>query len=59
MNGVIWRKWVEVFPAPAGVILKLLLKLQRECGFPRTCGGDPTATASIYSSFVFSPHLRG
>ena len=36
-----------LFPAPAGVIPALKQALDEKCTVPRTCGGDPTASASL------------
>mgnify|MGYP007091289055 CR=1 FL=1 len=50
---------MTVFPAPAGVILEILLAVLLTVGFPRTCGGDPDLIVVCDSRAVFSPHLRG
>ena len=50
---------IEVFPAPAGVILMLLHFIVCRLGFPRTCGGDPYRCSVGGGYAPFSPHLRG
>ena len=48
-----------VFPAPAGVILSVVLTLTHTVSFPRTCGGDPAMQTDAIKMESFSPHLRG
>ena len=38
---------VDVFPAPAGVILEDALAARMSSSFPRTCGGDPRVNAVV------------
>ena len=49
----------RVFPARAGVILKLLCGSSGLIGFPRTRGGDPNAVSSDFNLKRLSPHTRG
>jgi len=48
-----------VFPAYAGVILKLDKLLSVDIGVPRIRGGDPIIGFRLGETFWCSPHTRG
>ncbi len=48
-----------LFPAHAGVILRICLKVNTFASFPRTRGGDPYERQGLASDRDFSPHTRG
>lgn len=48
-----------LFPAYAGVILRLVQLLCLQCPFPRIRGGDPYECLDKAEDFYFSPHMRG
>ena len=48
-----------VFPAGAGVILKLINKKITKTSFPRRCGGDPEKGQGQDGYAGFSPQVRG
>ena len=52
------RKY-KLFPAYAGVILKLVISNLPKKPFPRICGGDPKKRADAGLPVDFSPHMRG
>ena len=64
MPGMI-RPDLQALPQVRDRMTFLYLELAQACGqmldgtFPRTRGGDPTWTGSIFPSGVFSPHTRG
>ena len=50
---------IMVFPASAGVILTLKIKISPTMGFPRIRGGDPQPPPRQTQQEQFSPHPRG
>ena len=48
-----------VFPASAGINLKVQDLYQSTSGFPRQCGGQPSRIAWRTPSLTFSPPVRG
>ena len=50
---------MSLFPAWAGVILAFERTPKRCIAFPRMGGGDPNASATLYTAKAFSPHGRG
>ena len=49
----------SLFPAHAGVILKIPHRVTSPVAFPRTRGGDPLGTHTARKIAAFSPHTRG
>ena len=49
----------KVFPAHAGVFLRISSPAARREGFPRTRGGVSITKAMIQIGYQFSPHTRG
>ena len=56
---LIFRYFLSLFPACAGVIPINSLAGYVQCAFPRMCGGDPAIRAAHSGGFRFSPHVRG
>ena len=56
---LIFRYFLSLFPACAGVILRSVLLNPVVSAFPRMCGGDPPCTARLSGHKNFSPHVRG
>ena len=56
---LIFRYFLSLFPACAGVIPLLLQAVLKCLTFPRMCGGDPRNTAVSRIAYGFSPHVRG
>ena len=56
---LIFRYFLSLFPACAGVIPKLALRHHIIGSFPRMCGGDPPKKSSTLVNMPFSPHVRG
>ena len=50
---------LTVFPAHAGVILKMKADDVLKKGIPRTRGGDPTYLTDFEELNEYSPHTRG
>ena len=50
---------INVFPAHAGVIHKVVTGTSDQLGFPRTRGGDPHRFNRYLLVVMFSPHTRG
>ena len=50
---------MELFPAPAGVILPNAPGPNISVSFPRTRGGDPIGISIPFGGILFSPHPRG
>lgn len=48
-----------VFPASAGINLKVQDLYQSTSGFPRQCGGQPSLLPTTYAIAEFSPPVRG
>ena len=53
------RDLFSLFPAYAGVILRLSSQSGFSLSFPRIRGGDPMCTYSATEHGYFSPHTRG
>ena len=53
------KKRKPVFPALAGVILKVFQNSLQMNGFSRTRGGDPKALLEKLPGLLFFPHTRG
>ena len=54
------KTWsASVFPAHAGVSLRLAWWKFWHARIPRTCGGDPSGTNVRYHRELYSPHTRG
>ena len=53
------RDLFSLFPAYAGVILRVHRAATVHESFPRICGGDPMVTSEMRSSYAFSSHMRG
>ena len=49
----------NLFPAHAGVILRIPKEIEEDLTFPRTRGGDPGVAAGGLLLLSFSPHMRG
>ena len=49
----------SLFPAHAGVILRIEKWLKDGLTFPRTRGGDPGSVRQTNRTLYFSPHTRG
>ena len=49
----------ELFPACAGVILAVQLRITEATSFPRIRGGDPEFFRDENVDNAFSPHVRG
>ena len=49
----------EAFPTHVGVILCTGYDRTGLCGFPHTCGGDPTWHECEFYCRVLSPHMWG
>ena len=56
---LIFRYFLSLFPACAGVIPMFFVTPVRNPAFPRMCGGDPAIRAAQSGGFRFSPHVRG
>ena len=56
---LIFRYFLSLFPACAGVIPETLLFLVLHMAFPRMCGGDPVYAGQMIKPMDFSPHVRG
>ena len=56
---LIFRYFLSLFPACAGVIPTPLYSLNILLPFPRMCGGDPLGVATNLTAEDFSPHVRG
>ena len=54
-----FQKLLKVFPALAGVILRLPDSFDKKAGFSRTRGGDPRAGRRRVHLLKFFPHSRG
>ena len=50
---------LNVIPANAGVILRLLIGLWVGIGYPRECGGDPQSVIVLFPKCKLSPRMRG
>ena len=50
---------VDVFPAYAGVILKMDKRLEIINSIPRVCGGDPKKIGGNENGQEYSPRMRG
>ena len=48
-----------VFPAQAGVILRVDCGGYTVYGIPRASGGDPIASPTVTKELVYSPRKRG
>ena len=53
------RDLFSLFPAYAGVILRLSSQSGFSLSFPRIRGGDPVFYGASTSKPAFSPHTRG
>ena len=49
----------SLFPAYAGVILSIIMRIASLTSFPRIRGGDPVAKCYAWVGENFSPHTRG
>ena len=56
---LIFRYFLSLFPACAGVIPEPRESLPPEMPFPRMCGGDPLFWEPGVKDIHFSPHVRG
>ena len=56
---LIFRYFLSLFPACAGVIPLLGSSVWRSTTFPRMCGGDPRFHNLTDTKKSFSPHVRG
>ena len=56
---LIFRYFLSLFPACAGVIPGYMMVEYLEMAFPRMCGGDPSNTRGPLARVCFSPHVRG
>ena len=56
---LIFRYFLSLFPACAGVIPKIVLPFFLGITFPRMRGGDPHGWPLSLESMYFSPHARG
>ena len=52
-------RFFSLFPAYAGVILAVLIRIFQRSTFPRIRGGDPRVMDCLQGIHVFSPHTRG
>ena len=55
----VFRRFLSLFPAWAGVILAFYKDDDDDDSFPRMGGGDPVALPIYYHNIGFSPHGRG
>ena len=53
------RAFFTVFPACAGVSLRLYPKFVPITGIPRVCGGEPKGMPVESVQAVYSPRVRG
>ena len=56
---LIFRYFLSLFPACAGVIPAKALQAFHDHPFPRMCGGDPIVILRETDQPDFSPHVRG
>ena len=56
---LIFRYFLSLFPACAGVIQSAAHPERARRTFPRMRGGDPGMLVTIRSTLFFSPHARG
>ena len=56
---LIFRYFLSLFPACAGVIPLFATRPENLRAFPRMCGGDPIDAAKNIKFITFSPHVRG
>ena len=56
---LIFRYFLSLFPACAGVIPSGTAFAACPPAFPRMCGGDPVEKAMSRATKSFSPHVRG
>ena len=56
---LIFRYFLSLFPACAGVIPAANCERVVATSFPRMCGGDPRSMMITILILRFSPHVRG
>ena len=56
---LIFRYFLSLFPACAGVIPRIGISRGALSTFPRMCGGDPGVKGAGPHLHHFSPHVRG
>ena len=56
---LIFRYFLSLFPACAGVIPLFATRPENLRAFPRMCGGDPNEFSKKSKIINFSPHVRG
>ena len=56
---LIFRYFLSLFPACAGVIPTVCIASVIKEPFPRMCGGDPGVRVAYDAAMAFSPHVRG